>query len=125
MSSHTQYGFIAILLSILMCFAYLSFYPKEESISVSTEHQGAICFLSSCGRHVIEFQSDHNIKIDEQIVSVQVFLNRLGKGHEGCEERSVFIHADPKIKSGQVVELTNSIKKVLPNVKIGWGDNGN
>jgi biopolymer transport protein ExbD len=125
MSSNTQYSFIAILLSILMCFAYMSFLPREKSISVSTEHMGSICFLSSCGRHVIEFQNDGNIRINEKLVSVQSFLDRLGKGHEGCKERSVFIHADSNIKNGKVVELTNSIKKVLPNVKIGWGSIGN
>ena len=70
MSSHTLYGLIGILLSLLMYFAYLSFFPTNEGIVIQTEFRGPINYAPDCGRHVIAFRSDNKIKIHNQLVSV-------------------------------------------------------
>ncbi|WDT84415.1 hypothetical protein [Alteromonas sp. 009811495] len=124
MSNHAQYGFIAILLGLLMCFAYLSFMPKEKALVVNTvNHDRVICGLATCGHHAIILKSNTVVNLNGEDILLSEFISRLGKGLDQCEARTLFIAANPDLDSGLVIELSNLITAKIPDIKIGWGSN--
>ncbi len=124
MSNHAQYGFIAILLGLLMCFAYLSFMPKEQALVVNTvNHDRVICGLATCAHHAIILKSNTVVNLNGEDILLSEFISRLGKGLDQCEARTLFIAANPDLDSGLVIELSNLITAKIPDIKIGWGSN--
>ena len=124
MSNHSQYGFIAILLGLIMCFAYLSFMPKEQIITVNTvNHDRVICGLATCGHHAITLKSSKMVNLNGEDILLSEFISRLGKGLDQCEARTLFISANPDLDSGLVIELSNLITSKIQDIKIGWGSN--
>jgi hypothetical protein len=112
-----------------MFFAYQSMQPKEKAFELNMGMQcpnGAICDFF-CSGLSINFTEDKKVKAKGHIFNIDDFISNLGAMSDECPApiSSIAVYSHPKLKHGAVVDLSDKITKVIPNIKLTWGSNGN
>jgi biopolymer transport protein ExbD len=127
LSSHVQYSFISILLGLILFFAYQSMRPQEKAFELNQGIEcpnGAFCDWF-CGGLAVKFTLDHKISSNGYLFDIDNFLSNLNSMNKECPISSIAIYSDPKLKHGSVLELSDKLKTVIPNIEITWGSSGN
>ncbi|MEP4889350.1 MAG: hypothetical protein ABJV04_04955 [Aliiglaciecola sp.] len=122
MGSHTQFGFLSVLLILMMFFAYLAFKPQPQVFDVI---KGGRCppkvfCHSHCSNHAIAIISDKKVKYRGEVFQAEALIEQIKLADMECGSYSVTILADARIKHGLIVELSDKIKHALPNVVLSW-----
>jgi hypothetical protein len=121
MNNGAQFGFISILLSIVMYFAYLSFLNDEQAVEIETDGEcPGICCLMLCGTHIVDVLYDGKVNFNGKKLSSEDFASHLASSHQECNLSVVSMIAPTKLDHGVVVNITNTIKLIAPDVIITW-----
>ncbi|MCU4677708.1 hypothetical protein N7931_19035 [Catenovulum sp. 2E275] len=120
MFKSAEYGFIAILLSLCMYYAFVAFQEDEAGIELVFLH-GLIAY-PECNQHTLLLKLDNdNIYFEGNIVNQSFILKHFVAHHqEQCELKTVYIEATENTLNNNVIALSSVIKQVLPSVDIAW-----
>ncbi|MBU1438529.1 MAG: hypothetical protein KKF79_14325 [Gammaproteobacteria bacterium] len=123
MNNSMQLGFVSILLTLVMFFAFLSFQKDETGVEIDTIRKcQAMCCLTRCETHKVEVVDAQSVRFDGGLLSTDEFANHLLHAHQECEIRYVHMRAAPSIRHEIVLNITNRVLEVAPNTEIKWGN---
>lgn len=122
MSNSIQLGFVSILLSLVMFFAFLSFKQDELGLEVDLSTKcRASCCLSRCETHKVEVLDSHHVRFSGEVYSPEAFGHHLVQVHKDCEIAIVHVLATPELEHDIVLHATQRVLEVAPHSEISWG----
>lgn len=122
MNNSVHLGFVSILLSLVMYFAFLSFKTNEVGLDVNTSSKcPGTCCLSRCETHKVEVLDEQSIRFNGGLFSPEEFGNHLIQAHKECKISAVHVLATPELRHETVLNVTNRVLGVAPNSEIIWG----
>lgn len=99
MNNSVQLGFVSILLSLVMYFAFLSFQKDEVGFEVDTSSRcPGSCCLSRCETHRVEVVDAHSVRFNGGLFSPEEFGNHLTQAHKECKIGVVHVLAASNIR---------------------------
>jgi hypothetical protein len=120
MGNHTQFGFLSVLLILLMFFAFQAFEPRVKALTV---HRGDECpgiCEPHCSADTARVTSEGFINYDRKVLGTKAFIDEIKLANMDCDIYTINIIAHSNQKHGLVVELSNEIKTAIPRVNIIW-----
>jgi hypothetical protein len=122
MNNSVQLGFVSILLSLVMYFAFLSFQKDEVGFEVDTSSRcPGSCCLTRCETHKVEVVDAQSVRFNGGLLSPEEFANHLLHAHKECKIGFVHVRATSDIRHEIVLNITNRVLDVAPNSEIIWG----
>ena len=122
MSNSVHLGFVSILLSLVMYFAFLSFQKDDVGLEVDTSSKcPGTCCLSRCETHKVEVLDAQSVRFNGGLFSPEEFGNHLIQAHKECKIGVVHVLATPELRHEIVLNVTNRVLGVAPNSEIIWG----
>lgn len=123
MKDAIQLGFMAILLALLMYFAFLSFQKGESGLNVSTSSLcPTVCCRTGCNTHKIEVLDAQTVRFAHSLLTPDEFANHLLLAHYECDVQLVSIWAASDIKHEAVLTISNVVQKNVPNAVVSWNE---
>lgn len=68
--------------------------------------------LAQSSESVVSIDAKERIRLNEEIVTLDTLLERLGKQAKKSKEGKVYVHCDRKASSGTLVQIIDAIKYV-------------
>ncbi|WP_233080874.1 hypothetical protein [Rheinheimera soli] len=122
MSNSVHLGFVSILLSLVMYFAFLSFHKDDVGLEVDINSKcPGTCCLTRCETHQVEVLDDQNIRFSGGLFSPEEFGSHLLQAHKECKIGGVHVLANSELHHETVLNVTNRVLGVAPNSEIIWG----
>lgn len=122
MNNSVQLGFVSVLLSLVMYFAFLSFQKDDVGLEVDTSSKcPGYCCLSRCETHKVEVVDIKSLRFKGSLFSPEEFGNHLIQAHKECKIGVVHVLATSELSHETVLNVTNRVLGVAPNSEIIWG----
>ena len=122
MSNSVHLGFVSILLSLVMYFAFLSFQKDDVGLKVDNSSKcPGTCCLSRCETHKVEVLDAQSVRFNGGLFSPEEFGNHLIQAHKECKIGVVHVLATPELRHEIVLNVTNRVLGVAPSSEIIWG----
>ena len=122
MSNSVHLGFVSILLSLVMYFAFLSFQKDDVGLEVDTSSEcPGTCCLSRCETHKVEVLDAQSVRFNGGLFSPEEFGNHLIQAHKECKIGIVHVLANSELRHETVLNVTSRVLGVAPNSEIIWG----
>ena len=120
MQSSIQYGFIAILLSLCLYFAFVAWKPAETTVSLNSVQTCTLPKSNQCKTHTVRLNNQSNLFLEKQSVTEEELHKHLVSHTQDCQLASIVLVAHPTNNNEQVVKLSSLIKAAVPDVKMIW-----
>lgn len=122
MHNSLQFGFVSILLSLVMYFVFVSIQQSAMALDIgkSAKCGAGSCCIANCEIHSVEIADEQHIRFSGSVLSPEEFANHLIQAHKGCTIAFVHVHAAPSLRHDIVLNMTSRILDVAPHAQISW-----